>query len=98
MVIALPPSSVKFNTIKYLLDDKASNIEETTTDIVITVDREYFNFEVEDGKIVYSIRTLDIQNFLLPKLMDKILKYQNKQYTINIVKKMDRGNDKYGNI
>ncbi|MEM2154513.1 MAG: hypothetical protein QXY76_06325 [Nitrososphaeria archaeon] len=58
----------KFNATKYELDESSSVIEENCDEVTVTIDREYFNFEVDNGKIVYSIKTPEILDFILSNI------------------------------
>ncbi|MEM3629413.1 MAG: hypothetical protein QXW80_05285 [Candidatus Micrarchaeia archaeon] len=63
---------VKFNAIKYELDENGSIIKEECIEVTVTIDREYFNFEADSGKRVYSIKTSEILDFILSNIENEV--------------------------
>lgn len=62
----------KFNAIKYELDKTGSVIEKDCNEVTVTIDREYFNFEADNGKRVYSIKTSEILDFILSNIEGEV--------------------------
>jgi len=55
----------RLNAVKYVIGANDDVEEEDGALVTVSVDREYFNFELEDETIVYSIRTSDMIAFFL---------------------------------
>ncbi|MEM3715185.1 MAG: hypothetical protein QXF82_09595 [Nitrososphaeria archaeon] len=62
----------KFNALKYELDENGSVIKEDCNEVTVTIDREYFNFEADNGKTVYSIKTSEILDFILSNIEGEV--------------------------